>query len=210
MKENSLVIQIGDFGFGFSSTAYQIGVLDECIKLLEEKNSELYIIRGNHDDPAFFTGTTKNRITALRDYTYLSVNGEVWGFIGGATSIDRFARREGISYWRDEKFVFDADKIQPCEVLFMHNAPQCCEPVASARELRKVVERFVPGVGNGALQNVMVKDLTEERDALQEAFYASNPRFFYYGHFHYSHEEKVNGCHCTLLDINEVKKIAGD
>jgi metallophosphoesterase superfamily enzyme len=47
-------IQVGDFGIGYN-LKYEKEKLRELNLLLEERYSELYVIRGNHDDPSFFT-----------------------------------------------------------------------------------------------------------------------------------------------------------
>jgi hypothetical protein len=114
-------------------------------------------------------------------------------------------RRENINWWSEEAVNYDPDKCQTtCDVLILHGAPASCEPVDSDAQLKKVIKYYTPNVGSWSKD--MFVDLRKERQILERIMMKTKPSFLYYGHFHYSHEEKVNGCHCTLLNIKEVKK----
>ena len=74
-------IQVGDFGAGFQP--------------LPNMGPSHRFIRGNHDNPAI-CATSPNWIA---DGT--SENGMF--FLGGATSVDKHSRSEGVDYWQDEE-----------------------------------------------------------------------------------------------------------
>ena len=56
--------------------------------------------------------------------------------------------------------------------------------------------------------DMLIYDLVLERNLLQnlyEKFYDKlMPKYWFYGHFHSSWTERVNGCIHKLLDINEI------
>jgi hypothetical protein len=49
-------------------------------------------------------------------------------FIGGAISIDRTGRKEGVSYWSDESIIYKPELIQNVDILVTHTAPSFCHP----------------------------------------------------------------------------------
>ena len=84
--EVSESIQVGDFGVGF--------------KPLPAMGLGHRFIRGNHDDPAR-CAQSPNWIsdgTAIHS----SEHGSMF-FMGGATSVDKHSRSEGVDYWSDEE-----------------------------------------------------------------------------------------------------------
>lgn len=118
------LICVGDFGIGFRESD-----TTSCILMndfFKERNIMFYSIRGNHDDPLFFKGRWRikhSNFELLEDYTSMELNGEKFLFVGGAVSIDRLYRHEGLSYWIDEIFKLDLDKIQECDVIVTHSGP---------------------------------------------------------------------------------------
>lgn len=200
---NSLFIQVGDLGIGFPRSK-SLSYFNWVDKALKEKQSKLYVIRGNHDDKRFFDEAqhTQN-LFLLPDYTEKEINGFKWRFIGGATSIDRDRRREGVNYWSSE--VLDYQSVDSeCDVLIMHTAPKSCFPVDNDDGLMKVIGCFVEP--DPDLRSSIFKDLKAERELAEMIFKESNPKFLYYGHFHTSHKEYKDGCYRRLLRINEIEK----
>lgn len=126
------IIQVGDLGIGFLEPSFETKVLEAVAELLEERDINLYAIRGNHDDPARFTGEVVcNRLHLLQDYTVMRLSGQTVFLVGGAISIDRVPRvAEGWGYFPDEDFVLDIPKIQqmledygPPDIVITHDAP---------------------------------------------------------------------------------------
>ena len=205
MQPNSIYIQVGDFGMGFNNSLSQYAMLNVFKEKLLETNSECFVIRGNHDKPSFFDGKKEEQISYLKDYTYIKINKEIWLFVGGSISIDRHMRREGVNWWKDEETIYNPDLItSKCDVLITHGSPASCEPRNTDDELRKIITYYVPKVGNHCEE--MFDDLRTERQILERVLVKSGPKFHYYGHFHYSHEEQNGAIYSTLLNINEVKK----
>ena len=206
MKPNSLICHVGDWGRGFPLRHVAQGYIAEINEHLRLKNSEIFVIRGNHDIPTDFDGRQEGKITYLKDYTFMDINDERFGFIGGATSIDRYFRSEGRNYWGDEVFSFDEDKCEKCDVLILHTSPIECPPIDSISRLSKVVRNFVPA---GIIQSdfdKLVTDLREERVDVSKAVAVCKPNYIYYGHFHFSETLQLSNYHATLLDIDECAK----
>lgn len=192
------IVSVGDLGIGFNYTREveykQANKLNDFFK---QKNINFFGIRGNHDDPFFFSG--KDRISysnfeLIEDYSLFLYHEKLIQFIGGAVSIDRTGRKEGVSYWEGEGVVFDKKKCNKVDVLVTHTAPSQCFP-----------QTFNEIVYGWAREDAyLLEDLTDERAVMSEIFKICQPSFHFYGHFHTSRIETINNCTHRLLDINEL------
>jgi UDP-2,3-diacylglucosamine pyrophosphatase LpxH len=98
---NTNYIQLGDFGVGFKKNDYEI--LTELNNVLVEYNSNLFILRGNHDNPEFWNGLYEfSNINFVKDNSILNIDGYSILFLGGGISIDRVNRINDVSYWKNE------------------------------------------------------------------------------------------------------------
>ena len=87
------IIQVGDFGIGFTNRDNDIETLKNLNDFLMGQNITMLAIRGNHDNPDFFKGDIEfTNLKLLPDYTTLNLEGNNFLFIGGAISVDRTAR----------------------------------------------------------------------------------------------------------------------
>jgi predicted phosphodiesterase len=195
--ENCNLICVGDIGIGFE---YKKEIeYDKCKKLnkkFKDKNINFYGIRGNHDNPFFFKGDDRvclSNFELIEDYTIFEYDSKKIQFIGGAISIDRTHRREGISYWSNEGVVWNKEKCQKVDILVTHTSPSHCFP-----------QKFNQIVYDWARDDAyLIEDLTDERAVVDEIFKICDPSFHVYGHFHSSRREIINNCNHVLLDINE-------
>src|ERR1700753_1506161 len=90
--EVAYIIQCGDFGIGFHPTTDEEN-LHLLNKFLKRRNIIMIVIRGNHDDPSFFTGThIFSNLKLVSDYSTMDIYGIKYLFVGGAISIDRKPR----------------------------------------------------------------------------------------------------------------------
>jgi len=196
--ENCHIISVGDLGIGFKyKKEYEYNLAKKLDEYFKERNITFYGIRGNHDNPYFFKG--KNRICCdnfelIEDYTVVEYNGKKIQFIGGAISIDRLARREGISYWSGEHVNFNKDKCEKVDILVTHTAPSWCFP----QQFNELV------YGWAREDKQLLEELTNERGIMNEMFELCAPTFHLYGHFHSSWTENINNCTHRLLNINEI------
>jgi len=161
--ENCYLIHVGDGGEGFLSQDKQLRQFDDMNKRFKKKNIEYKSIRGNHSNPEYFFGdniTCLENFELIEDYTVMEHNGKLIQFIGGATSIDRTMRKEGISYWKDEVLKYDKDKLRKVDILVTHTAPSWCFP----QQFNHIV------YGWATEDSKLLKDLTGERKTMDKIF----------------------------------------
>jgi predicted phosphodiesterase len=194
---NFILIGVGDLGVGFLDADKQARQFDYVNSFFGGKGIDFIGIRGNHDDPSYYDGSIDySNFKLLPDYTSLTLNGKEFLFVGGAVSIDRKIRKEGVSYWTDEKFILDHSKIKRCDVLVTHSAPTWSGPFDKS------------GISGWCdRDDTLWDECLQERkdhDVLIKLCGASR---HYCGHFHTSSSVDFDGCISTILDELEVKEI---
>jgi predicted phosphodiesterase len=191
------LIQVGDFGAGFG-----IHFIDDMSYLneqLRDANITLYVVRGNHDNPNFFNGEFEwSNIKLLKDYTVMSIEGKRILFVGGAISIDRLQRIEGITWWRDEVLNFNSELLETFEgidVVVTHSAPNFVFP----KSFNQLVMSFA------AYDSNLLEDLTYERELLNQMYSIlikkNNIKDWFYGHFHRTMSETYQNTVFNLLGV---------
>ena len=216
-EDIAYIIQVGDFGIGFYPKSDKNFLL-RLNKFLKSRNIVMLVIRGNHDDPAYFKGNhIYSNLQLLEDYTVMDIYDKKYLFIGGAVSIDRVSRQKDIEYavkkdkiltgwWEDEVFVLDRKKLETItgiDVLITHTTLEYCYPDNRIR--------FGNFVDSFAENDILLKhDLTIERREVTEMFNilkknGNKISEMYYGHFHSSAVTMNGYCNHYLLDIYEFK-----
>lgn len=206
---NSCIVCVGDFtrGQGFAAD-----IVKEEIKLknlndfLYDRNSKLFTIRGNHDNPEYFRGNNDfSNLVFMPDYTILSVNGKRIFCLGGAISINRKELIPAIDWFPDEVMRFDESElpyITDIDIMVTHMAPQGFFPLS-----------FNQMVENYALNDATLKtELNIERHNLRMFFdkiKAQNPNLkqYFYGHYHHSYRMYMGTTEFRLLNITELEKV---
>jgi UDP-2,3-diacylglucosamine pyrophosphatase LpxH len=216
------LFHVGDFGVGFAKTPQ---LEDESLRQLNnvmaEHNNHLYVIRGNHDDPKFFNGDYEySNLHLLPDYSVVEVNGEKVLMVGGAISVDRNPRLAEMkvyadmglikeSYWFDEAFKLDEDKLvglTDIKYVITHSSPNFVFPINDTNNHVNshggLVEHFV-NLGDDKLKD----DLNLEREnitRMHEILSKNNQiKGWYYGHFHASVHNNIDGTTYRLLNCDE-------
>lgn len=227
--KDCIIIQVGDFGVGFAPLEKERRTLGYVNPILEKNNIMLYAIRGNHDFKPYFDNDPFgfSNIKLLPDYTVLNLELDVLGltetrnilFIGGAVSVDRKMRmtqkqrmgdhevRQGQSWWEDEKFVLENDKLvglRDIDIVVTHTAPDYC-PIDNSTGFGFFVENMIKDTRDTELKT----DLIFERKQLTDAFHTlrlndNNITHHYYGHFHRSDTINMYGVKHRLLGIGEL------
>jgi predicted phosphodiesterase len=212
------IIQVGDFGIGYEPTRDE-DYLQDLNSFLKESNVTLYVIRGNHDDPAFFKGDyLMSNLKLLPDYSQLKIGNHNILFVGGAISVDRkfnlqkmqisasFGHHQPL-YWYDEKFVLDKqilETITGVDMLITHTSPKWCYP-DNSNGFGHFVEQFA------ADDSELLSDLREERELMTEMFTIlmkkNAIKKHFYGHFHNRSVQTFQGIEHHLLNINELKVV---
>lgn len=159
-------IQVGDFGIGFAGPYWH-----DQVSAWQKENTQHRFIRGNHDNP-------EKCKTMPGFITDGKVENDVM-FIGGAWSIDRAWRTEGIDWWPDEELSIVAldhligvyDMVRP-RVMITHDAPTDV-----------TFQMFVQsGLALGGSSAKKINTRTGQ--ALQAMFDIHQPDEWYFGHWH--------------------------
>jgi hypothetical protein len=192
-----VLIGVGDLGVGFKLEKQQARQFEYVNTFFKSRNIDFIGIRGNHDDPAYFDGSVDlSNFKLLPDYSYMTLNDKRFGFVGGAISIDRRMRAEGISYWKAESFVLDLSKIERCDVLITHSAPSWNGPCDKE------------GIAHWCARDATLWDeCTQERKEHDILLKLCGATRHYCGHFHISSTVDVDGCISSILDELEIKEI---
>lgn len=202
---NSLFIIAGDCGLGFNKPKYYEDLFDKFNKVLSYNNSYIIMVRGNHDDPAYFDGERVNlsNIKAVPDYSVISAGGKNILCVGGAISLDRTWRikqeqrinrfsttKKKTIYWKDEAPVYNQEALDDItknikiDYVVSHTAPSFVSPENHA------------GLDDWSVDDsTLVSDVKEERRVLDKVFETlrdcdMRPKYWAYGHFDYCFIEK--------------------
>jgi hypothetical protein len=185
IKDCPQSIQVGDFGIGFVRNPTEVYDFDNH-----------KFIRGNHDFPYGCT-LEPNYIEDGHVEKIANTNEDIM-FIGGAYSIDKPWRTEGIDYWSDEELSYDALNymiskyiMTKPKVLIAHEVPQF------------LTKHF----------GIKIFDIpSRTRDALDEMFHYHKPELMISGHWHFAFDQVIDGCRHIILDCNHYIDIdlAGD
>lgn len=110
LKAEDVLIICGDFGCIYANDKTE----EKCLNTLSEKPFTIAFVDGNHENfPAIYSyplekwnggmvhKIRKNIIHLMRGQVY-SIDGNTFFVMGGAYSMDRYKRREGISWWSKE------------------------------------------------------------------------------------------------------------
>lgn len=137
------VVQLGDLGLVWPDEDMDatLGELDER---LAREGQVLYLVDGNHDDHARLNAMpvaddgvrwVRPRFGHLpRGWRGTHSTGLEFGALGGASSIDRADRVEGVDWWPDENVTeaqVDSLGLEPLDVLFGHDVPRGVRVVTS-------------------------------------------------------------------------------
>lgn len=184
----------GDGAEGFSSREKQIKTFELLNNRFKKRNIQYKAIRGNHSDKSYFDGSINlSHFELIPDYTYKTINNLSFLFVGGAISVDRIYRREGVSYWKDEVFVLKPELIKPCDVLITHSAPSWIGPTSKIN-----IEHWCQK------DRTLWEECQHERQLHNQLFELAKPKYSYSGHFHSSYRAENNGCRARILDILEI------
>lgn len=191
-KPCSLII-LGDVGLGFRTCT---DILIDTFSLLIAEGWSIYLVRGNHDNPVFWTDDYADKLggaIALKDNKIISINGKNTYIAGGGISIDRSVRAVDRSYWADEAlYVPPTDSLPTCAIhcILSHVGPT--PPTMSKRSLD-----YWRGEDRS-----LDADLELEKVAIARLL-TLNAKFWVYGHYHFSSKFLQDNTECCILDEHE-------
>lgn len=196
-------VQVGDFGIGFrSSSSLEFNVLYQLNEYLSSIGSEMYIIRGNHDNPSYWYSKHEKltNVHLIKDNSIFEIEGKNILFIGGANSVDRLKRTKSKSWWKGERInkMTNIDKYlskySTIDIVISHSAPS----LFTINSSNRLLDLY-------ALDDTTIKfDVNDEREYLTEIFNAcknKNLKHWYYGHFHEYNNQIIEGVNAICLDI---------
>jgi len=137
-EEISKILQVGDFGVWPGNEGKEY--LDILSRSLIKRNVRLYFVPGNHEDynqiDEWTTTLPKNEdghIEVRENLFYAGkVNAWTWegkrfASVGGAVSIDKYRRKENVSWWPQEELTAleetRAKDLGRVDYLFTHDSP---------------------------------------------------------------------------------------
>ena len=215
---DTLLIVAGDCGFGFEKPGYYEQVFKRNSARLSKSRNWIVMVRGNHDDPAYFREEriSHERFRTVPDYSIIKVCGHNILCVGGAVSIDRGHRKKydashrnsGVaSYWADEMPVYDEITLEEIssklkiDTIVTHTSPSFCELISKA------------GLEHWSEYDAdILIDCQRERSTIDQIYLylksSGHPvSHWFYGHFHQSWNSKIEEVLFSMLDIMEFKEL---
>jgi UDP-2,3-diacylglucosamine pyrophosphatase LpxH len=175
-------------------------------ELLGERNCDLYVVRGNHDNPRYFDGKFRyDHIIFVKDYSVIPFS-NVYNvlFIGGGVSVDRTYRtRHNIGHWKNEIVDIDItklDNLEPVDIVVTHSNTTFAFPnSASPSSVVNYWRKFDKELWNDIVLERRYMTTVYDKLKINE-----HPiRLWVYGHYHNSYTQMVDSTEFKLLNINE-------
>ena len=203
---NTNIIQVGDFGVGFSTENGDTEQLRDLNEFLAERSIKVWCLRGNHDNPQWFQGNNDHsNLKLIPDYTILELEGHKILCIGGGLSIDREPRKQSMrkyaadsskyreQYWPDEVVFFDESKlksIKGIDIVVTHVAPKYLQPINNYSGMN-LVKDFA------RIDKELMQDVDKENVVMcqiwDEMRKNNNVERYLYGHYHKSFQMNYAG-----------------
>lgn len=190
---DSTIIAVGDIGIGFPDTK-----TPDCLNAVDaaaiKRNQKLYLMRGNHDNPAIWKNRDTRRewnshlknVRIPEDVHRMKVGNAHVIMVGGATSLDRSHpdRIEGSMWWADEGV--DANAVQKVEEFVkFYGRADILLTHAAALEAKPGPERDKITFDHySQVDPTLKEDAIGERKLLSEVVKASQAKTVAFGHYH--------------------------
>ncbi|MCQ2335399.1 MAG: metallophosphoesterase [Paludibacteraceae bacterium] len=226
--QNACLIFCGDIGLGFNSEAYYQQTFQKLNRECKKRNVTLLFVRGNHDDPSYFTEQKIrfSHIQSVPDYTIVSVAGHTVLCVGGGISMDRqyrlqrmmveaqkYARFHGCLlaeakelaphlYWADEPPSFNEEALLEIYEASIQIDTVCTHTCPSFAE-----PRTKDGIESWLAQDAdLARDIDNERAVMDQLYqhlisHGHPLQTWCYGHFHFHHAEQIDTTTFRLLDM---------
>ena len=222
---DSVIIIAGDCGFGFYKYGYYENMYRRVEKRLKENNNRILFVRGNHDNPAYFTDDksfVREYMCTVPDYSVISVCNHNILCVGGGASIDRVFRQTTVTssgnydgderfkpdlWWKDELPVYSPNLLSDIyegfiiDTVVSHTAPSFCEKIS-----KEGIDSLAPE------DSSILEYVISERDVMDQIYEDLKENVqpinhWYYGHFHDSWRSNIMNTVFCMLDINELSEL---
>ena len=190
-KNPDVILQVGDFGWWphfHGKTGLGKGIFDQFG--IKNHDTKIYWIGGNHEnwnDLNCITDFTpieiQDNITYCPFGTVLEIDGKTILCCGGAESIDKEHRTEGLSWWKNEVITQkEMDNLPDCDIdiVISHTIPRS----------------FFDHAGWNWLNS---RKNDPSTFALQLILTKYRPKKWFSGHFHTFFQKNIDGCKWTSL-----------
>jgi predicted phosphodiesterase len=177
------ILQLGDFGY-WVDDGRTASYLSSIEAMLDEADIRLFWLDGNHEDHtrvADWQDTTQYpRIRYLGRGFRWQWWDKTWMSVGGAMSVDKHYRVEGLSWWPQEELTDDevgyAGRDGAVDVVVSHDCPRGVD---------------IPGVGPDTKGGVrgnwppdILADAQHHREKLATICRKTAPDWLFHGHYH--------------------------
>lgn len=202
------ILQLGDFGY-WEHAPPGGEFLDRCAEHLQETDRTCIWVDGNHENHTvlretygpggFFHQIIDSGFWRIRERLSYAPRGHRWTWLnhtflacGGAYSIDKRYRQEGMSWWPEETITEDEMRAcidgGPTDVLVSHDAPDGAPGV-------------IPAEGTWDRQKDNWPESLENRKRLARIVKHTKPQLVVHGHYHHRNSTVMNmGSHRTRVE----------
>lgn len=198
LPQGAKIICVGDIGLGFRDTSDP-----SCLKVVDdtarEMNQTLWLMRGNHDDPAIWKlhrYEWNDQLTNIRipaDVHRMLIDNVHVIMVGGAISMDRShsGRIEGLTWWADEAVEVSALETVR-EMVDAHGRADLLVTHAGPFEALPNMRRDIDSFDHYSENDINLRaDVLAERQLLSRIVAASQTRTCVYGHYHEPLETEI-------------------
>lgn len=196
-ERQPLILQLGDFGIW--SGSYGEYFMSELAEACRENNVKIWFIDGNHEDfPLLHKWEDGDPIRWLPRGTRWTWHDRTWLALGGAVSLDRKQRREGVS-WFPEEEITDEQELAVmmdghADVMAVHECPW------------RAVQHLALDVDDGTWDPEELARSFRHSQRLQRIVDQVQPRYLMHGHLHMAYRRELpfnHGlCEVTGLDMD--------
>lgn len=182
-RKPQIVLACGDFGYWPKWEGKK--------RVIKAGKTKVYFCDGNHEDHWSLRQLINNEIFPnvfyMKRGSVLTLeDGRNILFVGGAQSIDKYIRKEGVDWFREEEIMpEDLDKMPDAntkiDIVISHTCPD------------EILSQL-PNVYN-------VEAVDWSRKALSHVFQRFRPSLWYFGHFHLYKSFYARGCRWTCLNM---------
>lgn len=193
------IVHVGDIGF------FEMRDLTFLEHELAARDIMLLFIDGNHENhelivslprDEFGMGYVTDHIRHIPRGHLFSLNGQTWMGFGGASSIDRRERIEGVDWWPGELITYSQVMSvtgKRADVLVTHDVPMGV-PTIDNRYIKH---------NNPHWPAERIAESDEQRKLLRAVFDEVQPQYVFHGHHHYAYMDTLEGATVVGLAMEQ-------